>query len=169
MGDPTDYITAYQTAKAELSDLIFRHREIEKRIVLVRQSLPALAALCESAGFEIQPSSVASYLLKYSSLADEIRAILKSVWPEPLRTHAIKIDLERFGHDLTKYANAQSTIQMVVKRMIESGEVQEINVGPKGKKAYRYVNPIYDEAIENPHRHTPDGRTGDEIEKPAAS
>jgi hypothetical protein len=142
----TDYVRAYEAAKKELSDLIVAHREIEKRIILVRQSLRTLAALCEGAGVEIEPSAEAAGLLRYSSLADEIRAILKSVSPGYLRPYTIKCDLERLGHDLSKYQNPQATIQMVLKRMLESGEVQE---GHEKKTSYRMNTWNEDELVKD--------------------
>jgi hypothetical protein len=142
MAPSTDYVKAYETAKKELSDLIVRHKEIEKRIVVVRQFLQTMASMCESGGMQVDPSPEASYLLKHSTLADEIRAILKSLWPSYLRPHTIKSDLERLGHDLTKYQNSQATIHMVLKRMTESGEVQEGRAPENGRKAYRITGPM---------------------------
>jgi hypothetical protein len=141
MGTSSDYRKAYDTAKQELADLLAKQQEVGTRIIVVRESLQTLAALCESEGIELDPSMEATYLLEHSSLADEIRTILNSVHPGYLRPHTIKGDLERLGHDLTQYQNPQSTIHMILKRMVESGEVQEAIVPNEGKKTYRLSRP----------------------------
>lgn len=141
MSASTEYRNAYDSAKQELADLLAQQREAEQRILLVRQSLQTLASLCESEGIEVKPSVEASHLLENSSLADEIRSILKAAWPECARPRHVKFALERMGHDLTRYQNPQATIHMVLKRMAESGEVEEIPIPHVGKKTYRFRGP----------------------------
>jgi len=135
----SDYRKAYESAKRELTDLFAKQQEIEKRIALVRQSLQALAALSESEGVQIEPSSDAVYLLEHSTLAEEIRVILKLAYPAYMRPHVVKANLEQLGHDLSQYQNPQATIHMVLKRMAESGEAQENTLPEHGKKVYRCV------------------------------
>jgi len=141
MTNSTDYQKAYESAKQELADLLAKQQEAERRIVLVRQSLQTLASLCESEGVELNPSIEASYLLENSTLADEIRRVLKAASPEWLRPRHIKFALERLGHDLAQYQNPQATIHMVLKRMAESGEVQEHTLPRDGKRTYRFTGP----------------------------
>jgi hypothetical protein len=141
MGHSTDYQKAYESAKQELASLLAKHQEAERRIVLVRQSLQTLASLCESEGIQFNPSTQASYLLEHSTLADEIRTILKAAWPEFLRPRHIKCALQHLGHDLNQYQNPQATIHMVLKRMADSEEVQENTVPEDGKKTYRLNGP----------------------------
>jgi hypothetical protein len=141
MTNSTDYQKAYDSARQELADLLAKQQELEKRMVLVRQSLQTLSSLCESEGIQITPSTEASYLLENSTLADEIRTILKAAGPEFMRPRHIKVALEHLGHDLAQYQNPQATIHMVLKRMAESGEVQEETIPRDGKKTYRLNGP----------------------------
>ena len=46
-------------------------------------------------------------MLAHSSLADDIRANLS--YPEWLRPHAVKQELQKLGRDLEKYRNPQAT------------------------------------------------------------
>jgi hypothetical protein len=132
-----DYRKAYRAAKRELSQLLSDQERIEKRLVVVRQSIQTLAALCESKGIEVSPSDEADILLKHTALADEIRSVLKSAHPNWLRPSEVKAHLERLGHDLSRYTNPQATIQMVLKRIVESGNAEEAQL--EGKKVYRAV------------------------------
>ena len=128
---------AYKAAKQELNGLLSEQQKIEKRLVVVRQNLQSLAAICQSEGIQVEPSSDAAYLLEKSALGDEIRSILIANYPAWSRPNQIKNELERIGHDLSKYSNPQATIQMVLKRMVESGEAQEWTWQADGKKIYR--------------------------------
>jgi DNA repair ATPase RecN len=144
MPQSSEYSKAYDRAKQELADLLAKQKEIESRIVLIRQSIQTLATLAESEGVDIEPSAEAAYLLEHSSLADEVRAILKSAWPAYARPNVIRDALQVMGHDLSRYTNPQATIHMVLKRMVESEEVIEgiIPSGPDaGKKTYRIDAP----------------------------
>jgi hypothetical protein len=137
MAQSTDYQKAYESAKQELADLLAKQQELQRRMVLVRQSLQTLAGLCESEAVQFEPSAEAAYLLEQSSLADEIRTVLKAASPASLRPNQVKCSLERLGHNLTEYQNPQATIHMVLKRMAESGEVHVTTIPQDGKKTYR--------------------------------
>lgn len=131
----SEYRKAYEVAKQELTDLLAQQEYVEKRIVVVRQSIQTLATLCESEGVEVKPSAEAEGLLSLSSLAADIRAILGAhvlIWFRPL---GVKSELERLGRDLSEYRNPQATIHMVLKRMVESGEIEE-RTDDEGKAVY---------------------------------
>jgi len=137
----SDYKKAHEAARRELSDLLSRQEKIEKRLVVVRQSLRTLADLCESEGIAVEPSLEAAYLLGSSTLADEIRKVLQANYDHPLRPGEVKSHLERLGHDLRQYNNPQSTIHMVLKRMAESGEILE-RTNADGKSIYVKEHPL---------------------------
>jgi DNA repair ATPase RecN len=133
----SDYKQAYESAKAELADLIATQDKVARRILVLRENLKALSALCESEEVWVEPSAEADYLLAHSTLAQDIQSILQAEYPGWQRPHQVKAKLERIGHDLGKYKNAQATIHMVLKRMVESEEAQE-NVAEDGKQIYRF-------------------------------
>jgi hypothetical protein len=134
---PTDYRKTYQTAQDELTELLTEKERIERRIVTVRKSLEMLAELCEDEGIDVERSREADYLLQNTSLADEIRAILRAVYPAHLKPSVIKAELEKLGRNLSDYTNAQATVQMCLKRMVQSGDAQEGTLPEDGKKVYR--------------------------------
>jgi hypothetical protein len=131
-------VEAYEIAKNTLSDLIVRQKKNELRILQLRQEIRSLAIWCEGRGIQVAPSAEADYLLKNAALADEIRSILKSASPGFVRPYQIKLILHDLGHNMDIYSNPQSMIQMLLKRMAESGEVQ-IGLAPNGKLVYRIV------------------------------
>jgi hypothetical protein len=132
----SDYRKAYESAKSELATLLADEERIEKRKLELRKTIEVLGAICESEEVKIEPSEVAAYLLDNTTLGDEIRMILQSHYPEWLRPHEVKAELERLGRDLRKYSNPQSAIHMVLKRMVESEEVQETQ-DRDNKQVYR--------------------------------
>jgi hypothetical protein len=145
--------TAYDAARLELNELLTEQERLQKRIVSVRQFIQSVASLFETQGIDLNASIEAAELLRNSTLADEIRIILRSAYPGWLRPGVVKNDLIRLGHNLKKYKNPQATIQMVLKRMAESNDVQESALPEDGKKVYRCVpqvpslsdpeNPLY--------------------------
>ena len=134
---PSDYRKAYESAKRELADLISKQEEIDKRKVELRKSIEALASLCKTEEIGLEPSAEAAYLLTNSTLAEEVQAILKSQWPLYLRPHQVKAQLEKLGHDLTKYQNPQAAIHMILKRMVETDDAEE-HIGDDEKQMYRF-------------------------------
>lgn len=134
-----EYRKAYTRATLELAELVSNQEKLEKRKIQLRKTIESLAHLCESDDIKIEPSREAAGLLKISTLADEVRAVLASVHPAWLTPHRIKGELERLGHDLSRYKNPQSAIQMVLKRMAESEDTQG-QVMEDGKTAYRHVS-----------------------------
>jgi hypothetical protein len=137
----SDYKNAYETSRRELADLLALQERVEKRLVVVRQTVKTLAELCESEGVTIESSAEANYLLENSSLADEIRRILAANYDKGFRPSDIRDELKRLGHHLSQYQNPQSTIHMVLKRMVESGDVKEKR-DSEGKANYLMEHPL---------------------------
>ena len=61
----SEYQKAYEAAQRELQELLSQQDAIEKRIVIVRQSIQALKPLCETKGVVID---VSDELLRRSTL-----------------------------------------------------------------------------------------------------
>jgi hypothetical protein len=89
MMQSSDYRRAYEAAKQESADLIEKRKETEQRLLVLRKSIQTLATPCANEGIPIEPSTEAVYFLEHSTLADEIRPILKSAWPDCLRPHLV--------------------------------------------------------------------------------
>jgi len=148
MEDGADWLETYKAAKRELSDLMHQFKQTERRIVAARFSLYRSRRHCEHYGLSVDPSKEATFLLKHSTLADEIRALMKFIGDAQVHPKVIQEDLVRLGHDMCKYKNPQATIQMILKRMVDSGEVVEDKFPAYGKKAYRYVTFNFDDLVE---------------------
>ena len=79
--ETSDYRRAYAKAQKELQDLLETQERTEKRLLLVRKSIETLRDLCESEGIEVEPSEEAADMLEHSTLAEEVRTILRSPTP----------------------------------------------------------------------------------------
>lgn len=132
------YKQAYEKTKDELSGLLVRRDQIEKRIVVLRKNVEGLAALCETEGVSVTPSREAQYILDTAGMAAEIEAVLKSHSPSYMRPGTIRDELAGLGHKMSEYQNALATVQAVLKRMVEAGNVEE-DVDKDGKKIYRWL------------------------------
>lgn len=135
------YKRAYKEAQKELTDLVTQQEEIERRILMLRQTVSNLQALCESKKIEIMPSPgdeyIVEYLLTKSTLPDEIVTILRAYWPAWNRPSEVRNELEKLGYDMARYTNPLATITMVLKRLVEAGKVQEMVHTEQGYKMYR--------------------------------
>lgn len=131
----SEYKRAYETAKLELAELLVTQDRLEKRKLELRKTIETLATLCEVEEIEVDSSKEQEYLLENSTLADEIRSILRGYWGRKFRPNEIKSELTCMGHDLSKYRNPQASIHMVLKRMVESKEVLE-STDAEGKQVY---------------------------------
>jgi len=131
-----DYRKAYEAARRELAELIVAQEQGQRRIVVLRRSMERLSDLCEDQGVGVGPSAEASYLLKHSSLPDEVRMLLQASYPLFERPNTIMEEVKQLGRDLSKYDNPQAAIQTILQRMAASGEAEEVT-NNEGKKAYR--------------------------------
>ena len=135
---PSVYHKAFEEARRELAELIATQERLEKKKVELRKTIEALGALCKADNVETEPSVEAAYILEHSTMPEEIKRILKSQYPAWLMPAQVKSELEKLGHDLSRYTNAQATIHMVLKRMAENEQdVQETVLPSDGRKAYR--------------------------------
>src|SRR5579872_1925558 len=144
----SDLRKAYKAAKRELNELFLKQQRLEKDLVKARQNVNNLKSVCESAGVKVESSSEAAYLLQKSPLGDEVRSILVASYPGWTRPNQVVAQLERIGHDLSKLSNPQASIQMILKRMVESEEAQEARWPGDGKKVYRMPRTVSD--LEHP-------------------
>jgi len=138
MASSDDYRKAYESAKRQLAELLAAEENMQKKKLQLRKTIETLAALCESEGIAIDPSPEAASLLEHSTLADDVRGIMRAFAPDYLRPHEIMRHVERIGRDISVYTNPQATVQMILKRMEESLDV-EMKLDSEGKKTYRYL------------------------------
>ncbi len=141
MASSSDYKKAYETAKRELAELIRTEERLQKKKLDLRRTIETLATLCETENIPIDPSPEATALLQHWTLADDVRGILRAYAPRHLRPNEIMKHVARIGRDISKYGNPQATIQMVLKRMEDSNEV-EMKVDAEGKKTYRSLGTL---------------------------
>ena len=137
----SDYRAAYEAAKKELADLLANETKLEKRKLELRKTIESLGSLCESEEIDLDLSAEADYLLKNTSVADEIRSILRADWSQAFRPREVVQELENIGRDVALFQNPQSTVHMILKRLVESREADEL-IDDNGKKTYRWRHPL---------------------------
>jgi len=140
--NPSETRKTYEKYQRELADLLSKKALLDRTIIAVRQTLQGLAALCEAENIEIDASPEAEYLLETSALPDEILSVLRARHPGYHRATIIKQQLEKLGHDMSKYKNPLATIHMVLKRLIEADKV-ETGTNEAGEKLYRAKSWLY--------------------------
>lgn len=114
-------------------------REAQQQITEYTSAIRALALVCEDEDVKT------SYLLSLEELGgkpgflDAIRYVLKAHAPKKMTPTEIRswITIAK-KMDLSGYSNAMASIHTTLRRMKESGEVEEV-LNEKGEKAYRLI------------------------------
>jgi chromosome segregation ATPase len=134
-----EYRERHSTLKRELDELAKSQERIERKRIYLRKELKNLEIWLTSEGVHIEHSEEDLVVEPSTSLADDIRAILKIHYPRAMRPREIKAEIAELGRDLERYRNLQATVHMVLKRMSQSksGGVTESR-GPDGKQVYSY-------------------------------
>jgi hypothetical protein len=138
------YTEIIDNAKAELlelkrrrGDLELEKAEIEAQIDALSKTLRLFAPL---AGVEDDVRVFLGSLGETASpvgITDRIRSVLKTTLADQLSPAEVKDALQSNGWDLGKYKNATSTIQTILKRLVDSGEVSEVLTGDV--KRFRWI------------------------------
>ncbi|MGB8061235.1 MAG: hypothetical protein WCF26_05020 [Candidatus Sulfotelmatobacter sp.] len=125
--EPRNYKKALSDAKAELLSLIQKRDETETRIAQLRQTIRALAEICEESPKEIELWMTRNASGRPSGLTDAIRWVVRTS-DKPLSPTEIRDELARRGFDLHGYQNPLASIHTVITRL---GLKLEIDYVPK--------------------------------------
>lgn len=141
-----NYTEFIDGVKAELIDLKGRRgslelekADVEAKMDTLSKTLTALAPMASPDEAQTIKEFLASMgeTAAPAGITDRIRAVLKSTLADQLSPAEVRDALQSRGWDLGRYANAASTIQTILKRLVEMGEAIEIPTND-GKK-YRAV------------------------------
>jgi len=135
-----DYRRAFAAAKRELGDLLKRREQIDKRIVTLKPILNDLAALCEAKTDQEFMHTVFPKDTKSCGITDLVRLALKREM-EPLAPVDVRNQVLFLRPDLSKQSNLLASVHTVLKRLVKSGEVDEVPA-LSGKKAYRWISEV---------------------------
>lgn len=137
-----DYKEFVDNAIAELSDLKEKRSHLELEKAQVEAKIAALVSTVEALSQVVDQDGnqrLTAFLRDMGDasttmgITDRIRAILKQSlnqhgYQVPLTVPTIRDRLQSTGWDLSKYANALSTIHTIAKRLIKSGEATETTI-----------------------------------------
>jgi hypothetical protein len=122
------YAEALADARAELEALLATRDELEVRIARVRQSIAALAALCNEPA---QPEL---------GLTDAVRSVLRGS-VEALAPTDVKERVEALGVKLSSHSNALASVHTVLRRLAQSGEARSTQ-GYGAKTVFWWQRPV---------------------------
>jgi hypothetical protein len=122
---PNTYKQAYEKAKQELVQNLQKRDQLDQKIRKLRQSLKALAELCNA-----DPDEVDNLLVKEGftldsrmGFTDSIRRLFRvhkePLHPTEIRDHLLKAGIGR------EQVNLLSSIHTVLRRMAEAGEIEK--------------------------------------------
>jgi len=128
-----DYRRALEAAPDEHERLKAEREQIETRLAQLRQTIGALAPLCELPRQEDL------------GLTDACRSVLRARFGA-LTPVQVKDDLATMGLDLSSYSNPLASIHAVLKRLAAAGEVIRLKTRDR-KTVYAWKRPIVPIAV----------------------
>jgi hypothetical protein len=124
--DRSEYKAIAAKIQAELESLEIQQEEIERHIARLRQTLLGLAPLCESPHGPLFDGFIQA--IDSLSLTDAARQILQAA-KAPLAPTEIKQQLLNMGRDLSSQKNVMASIHSLLKRLVESNEIETKDSG----------------------------------------
>jgi len=115
-----------QKIQEELGALEIQQEDIERRIARLKQTLVGLAPLSEPPDGGLLRSFRSA--LDSMSLTDAVRQILQAA-STPLAPVEIKQQLLNMGKDLSDQKNVMASIHSLLKRLVGSGEIEQVGNG----------------------------------------
>jgi hypothetical protein len=142
----TDYKQALDAATKELAEVMEQLEEIEevrektlRRIYVLRDGIYGLSAMLGEDPLEVSPELFLKYLEPDTGFTDAIRKVLELNKSRYMNPVSVRDKLKDMGYDLSKYTNPLASIHTILKRLVESGEV-EPDEGVGGRTVYRWKN-----------------------------
>jgi DNA-binding PadR family transcriptional regulator len=123
----SDYQRAYDSAEQELTELLQVQELIEKRIIVLRQNLSSLAALCKQDDVDFEPGILAGALIDRMGITADILAIVNRE-PSGLSPAEVRNQLKELGYDLSKYQNPLATVHVILDRLEKADKIVSTNV-----------------------------------------
>jgi hypothetical protein len=123
---------AYEDAKAELIELTNQRGQLDRRIARLKQLVAGMEAVIKDKGEQFILRALVAEGLQENCL-DVLQAAYKKLAPAE-----VVYELRERGVDVDKYANPTAVVTTSLKRLVESGKVEEekdadgkIRYGPK--------------------------------------
>jgi hypothetical protein len=140
-----EFIDALEKASARLDAMLVEQERIEKsrleidyKIGKLAQKILHLAALCDNVPEHLQIDRLKKSIQDLG-VTDAVREIIKGA-ERPLTITDVRERLEQFGVDGTGYyQNVGAVMNMILKRLAESGEIEELPAEEGKKKAYVWI------------------------------
>lgn len=130
-----DFVKALQSAKREMTDLLEKRSNIDRRITQLKDTVDTLTALLLLKGPSLSEAATEIHFEKgmaKGGVTDAIRNVLATSGM-PMTPPQVRNALFTNGVDLRGYANSLSVIHNTLKRLERQGELMAVR-GPTGKR-----------------------------------
>jgi hypothetical protein len=125
-----DYRTALVAEMNKLAQLEAAKKRTEDEILRCRRRIASLSELVKDADEKKSAltrrlvESLARYNVE-QSLTDDIRKIIRAAGQFGIPKDAIRSELSKLGNSIENHSNPSGTVNSIVKRLVEKGEVEE--------------------------------------------
>jgi hypothetical protein len=143
----SDYNAALARAQKELAEFEAQQKHIEGEIMVRRRTIASLLELIDrDKDSEVKKELMRSWTryMVEQSITEDIRKIVRAAGDDGIPKEGIRIELSKLGNSIENHANPAGTINSIVKRLAEKGEVEEHTDGLTGYKTvhWKKVDPM---------------------------
>jgi hypothetical protein len=143
----SDYSAALATAQRELAELEEQQKYIESEIMMRRRTISSLLEIVKRERDSDVKKEVARAWHRYiveQSITEDIRKIIRAAGTDGIGKDWIRGELAKIGNGIENHSNPAGTINSVVKRLIDKGEVEEFAHPLTGFKTIRWkkIDPL---------------------------
>lgn len=133
----SDYENALKTAQKELAELLNEQKQIEQEILNRRRLISTLLETLKTlkpippltrSQEEVQREITENWFRYTSeqSITDDVRKIIRAAGPMGIGKESLRTELSKLGNSIEAHANPAGTINSIVRRLIDKGEVEEV-------------------------------------------
>ena len=135
------YKAALDTAYRELVELLKQQEKIQKEILNRRRTITSLLnTLDEGRTANLKAKISLSYAnyMHTQSLTEDVRSIIRNTGEEGIHRVLIREELSKLGRGIENHSNPSGTVNSILVRLKEKGEVEEVPDSKTGVKILRW-------------------------------
>jgi hypothetical protein len=133
-----DYSAALATAQRELAGLEAEKKRIEAEIMSRRRTIASLMELVKDSDIKKEVARAWTGYVLEQSITEDVRKIVYAAGSEGILKEGIRLELSKLGNSIENHSNPAGTINSIVKRLVDQGEVEERRHALTGSKTIHW-------------------------------
>jgi hypothetical protein len=133
-----DYSAALATAHRELAELEVQKKRIEIEIMARRRTIASLMEMVKASDIRKEVARAWTNYVLEQSITEDVRKIVRAAGREGIPKEGIRLELSKLGNSIENHSNPAGTVNSIVKRLVDQGELEERIDGLSGSKTIHW-------------------------------